>query len=493
MNSSNFYPLSTQTTYHLSNNQYNLDGQLLEKPKQNFSSSSESFLNPGPQNVFNQIQNRNIARLSSFESYKEHHTNQNIKEVNYTKTILKAHGKPITTFDINEDQAVTCAGKTIKLWNLKTGECQWTYGPPANGPSLKIDWKSLKIINDQIVCTGRTSIAEDENEEIENTENDIEDVNSTVVMLDLKTGKEKATIKDPRIDANKVCLVGQKIFCLLAEGEIGEWNGTIGEWNLDGKLIREIPSDKFSIFDFVTFLGSENYLVHISDEAIMIHDLLKNRVHRLDLKDDIDSTIISSAHIDDDQLVCGFDNNTKQRNNPDCCVIDLKTGDIKSQYQATGAFTHTMLDRFNQPYSTEEGSIEKIIGDKATDHVYLGHSTGQVVAVDWNQNSHKVLGQHRNAVEFLALEGQILVSGSQSDSKHPAEIKFWDIKDMKPIGELNLPSLNKLSFQSKTLYAAVGKTFTRWIYELVTHVGEELSSGSALEMDNEFHSDCYLQ
>jgi hypothetical protein len=151
-----------------------------------------------------------------------------------------------------------------------------------------------------------------------------------------------------------------------------------------------------------------------------------------------------------------------------------------------------MLNRYNQPYTTEEGSIEKIIGDKQ--RVYLGHSKGKVAVVDLNKNAHVVLGKHHNAVEFLALEGSILVSGSRPNGKHPAEIKFWDIKSMMPMAEMNdLLSLNEMSFHSKTLYAAVGESFNRWVYELVSHKGEMLSRESALEMDNEFHSDCYLQ
>lgn len=95
------------------------------------------------------------------------------------------------------------------------------------------------------------------------------------------------------------------------------------------------------------------------------------------------------------------------------------------------------------------------------------------MAVNLAEKKHIVLGKHNNSVHNLAVEGQILISGSERSDKC-AELKFWDIKSMTKIAEMELPNLSKFSFVFGKIVAAVGKSLIQWDY-LVSHKGVQNS------------------
>ncbi|MBX9744635.1 MAG: hypothetical protein K2X08_05430, partial [Chlamydiales bacterium] len=143
---------------------------------------------------------------------------QNIKEGNCTKTIFKGRGELIDAFDVQGDFAATVSD-TIKLWNLRTGECLWTFDP-----SPKVYWgRTIKIIENKVICTGRVE-----------TETQCDD---TIRIIDLRTGVEKFAFAHHQLEADKVCTLGRNFFCMFD-------HGYLGEWDIDGRLIRYKHSEK---------------------------------------------------------------------------------------------------------------------------------------------------------------------------------------------------------------------------------------------------------
>jgi hypothetical protein len=258
-------------------------------------------------------------------------------------------------------------------------------------------------------------------------------------------------------------MIGNNIFSLLNYK-------TIGEWDLKGKLIKEIKSDNNLPGQIPNLLGLGDFLVHICEKNIIIHDLQKESQKKIETVKSIFSSHLDSNYFDSNRLICGF--TTSDDKNPNCCVIDMENGEITNQYRAEKAFEHYKIDYYDnqKPYLTESGTIGSIIANK--EWVYLGHSTGTVVAVNLADKSHSVLGKHKTHVYYIALQGQILITGSDYTRSHSAELKFWDIKSLTKIAEFEFDSLNAIALISGKVFAAANCSLIQLDYN-ITHKGSK--------------------
>lgn len=377
--------------------------------------------------------------LNRFGDYRQI---KNMTDGKFEQNTITGHKGGITAIDIQGYFVVTASlDDTIKLWDLQTGKCRWTFNPKP-----RVIWgNKIKIVDDHIVCAG-----------IEKPT--IYEQNKTVRIINFQTGSETASIIDNKLEPSSICVLGRQIFCASNDGNIKEWN-------LNGSEIRLINSEFLGTTSQV--FGFENFLVHISHNIILIHNLQNNSQRKLKLESKIESARINNRNF----LTCGFDTGKKIKNNYDFCVIDLENGKISHKYQMVGAFTRSAFDIKRRPYLTESGTIWSII--KNSEWVYIGHSTGKLVAFNLDDKSHHVLGEHKTPVLYLALQGQILISGSPTTTVKPGELKIWDIKSLKRIAEVKLPDsdpdLNDVLFDCGRLFVTAGKTLIQWNYHIVSN------------------------
>lgn len=351
---------------------------------------------------------------------------QNIKEGNYTKTLFKGVGRQIKAFDVKDDLIAT-ASDVIKLWNLKTGQCLWTFNP-----TPKVYWgKTIKIVEGNILCTGFVKASR-------------QPYYGTIRIIDVKTGVEKFAITSHLLEIDKVCAMSGRIFCVLGR--------VIGEWDFEGNFIRHRASEKL-IGQKPQFLGFGKFLVCVYNNIIIIRDIQKNTVRKFKLITEQGKPEISSAHIEGHHLICGF-NSDEIIKSSYCCVIDLESVSITAQYEETGAFVDNESSEFSQ--------IATVL--KKEEWIYLGYTTGVVVAVNLTEKNHVVLGKHQSCVYHLAIEGLVLISGSSKSesASSPAELKFWDIRSMKEIATREFSSLIKIAFIAGKILIAADYSLVQW-------------------------------
>ncbi|HEV8051006.1 MAG TPA: hypothetical protein VGP47_00815 [Parachlamydiaceae bacterium] len=390
-------------------------------------------------NVYNDLKNREHDPRKQENNYIGSLIQKNIKNNNYCEKIIDKHQAYITTFVALDSFAATLSRRTLKLRDTKTGNHLWTFTLEYPDHWVEI----IKIIDGKIVSSAQTRISERPEYE------------STIRIIDLQTGRQTASIENKQMADDKVCMVGKRIFSVYP-------NGTIGEWNLEGDAVRQIQSEKLNN-NHSQFLASEFFLVHLEDNTVIIHDLNKNTNRIINLNFEKGSLpSISNAHIDDKRLICGF-NKFSERAIPDCCVIELDNGKITYKYFANGDFIPLGDVNVHEAYRRESSSIQKILIHK--DWIFLGRLSGTIVAVNLVDRTHKVLGRHSQAIQDLAIDGDIMMSSSQRSGLFQnimAEINFWDLKSLEKISEISLPFLYKASILSGKVLAAVEYKLMEW-------------------------------
>lgn len=390
------------------------------------------------QNAYHLLKNRELGTPFS-KNFKDQYLIRNMSEGNYKKTIFNGHDSAITALDIKNYLTATLSfNDKIKLWNLETGKCLWTFDPNPKWRCLE----RIKIVEDSLICSGIIRMQ------------DQQKYNNVIRIVSLQTGLQTAIITDSRLETDRVCTIGRQLFCALNDGNIGEWD-------FEGKFIRLIQSRKINELS-VQLLGMENFLVHFGYNIIVIHNIVNNTKRELELTFEKRKMSIIHAFSDGNSLICGF-SRSRGENSPDCCVLDLESGIIISQYQATGAFVHTEINyKNNETYLTDSGTVWRVIIKE--EWAYLGHSTGKVVAVDLARKKHFILGQHDTGVDHLVEDGQILVSGSSRIHNHNAQLKLWDLKSRTKIAEIELPILDKIAAVSGKVLAVAGESLIQWDY-----------------------------
>lgn len=300
--------------------------------------------------------------------------------------------------------AIVYANNKIKLWDLDQKKWLWRQVKPDGS-------NEIKMFKDHIIFKNRLYDVKDR------SENGF----CKIEVICIKTGD----IKPPfYVNSDQVLLMEDRIFCLLE-------NDVIEEWDLDGKRRQSIPLEKRSDQDLPLFLGNERFLVVIdANNEIIIHDLQKNRQKKLQLSKE---AIISSSHIDKYHLICGFESSSC----PDACVIDLKSGCIVNQFKTP----------------TEKGKeVTKILS--ANERIYLGYSTGELAIFNLAENKYYPLGKHLNGISYLFLDEEVLLSGSKEDWNTEMEVKAWDTVSKMHIVDFSLAPLAELAFHSGKLYLA---------------------------------------
>lgn len=379
------------------------------------------------QNIFHQQKNRELHGIS-LENF-DQRIIQNINKTNYTETILN-HDENVKSFDIQDRFAATFSKNKIKLWDLETEKCLWEKS------SILLP-KEIKITEGLVFCTCAANYSSSQQPKF-------------IEIIDLQTGIHKCSITAWNIknDSYYYYAKDKKIYRIF-------YDGNIREYNLKGKLVREIDSkiEKMTLVDADVpefLLGSKNFLIHIAAKTIIIHDLMKeNHNKKIEfqkkrtLSDGLNGVILS-AHIQGDRLICGINTDS---GNPHCCVIgfceiDLISGDIIHQY------------RFNVPNFLDvaiDVTIKKMIMHK--EWAYLGLSNGMIVAVNLAEKTHFILGKNY-PINFLSIENDTLISGSNGTFGDPAQLKFWDIKSLTEIAKIKIPDVSVVSYVSGNVYAA---------------------------------------
>ena len=103
------------------------------------------------------------------------------------------------------------------------------------------------------------------------------------------------------------------------------------------------------------------------------------------------------------------------------------------------------------------------------EQVYLAHVGGKIFAFDqrWGKKC-RLLGEHYPHVDFLACEGDVLVSGSKgrdsSDNiaKSRSSCIFWDLKTCKKIAKITTENLQAMRFINNQLWTLQGEKCVKY-------------------------------
>lgn len=396
------------------------------------------------QSIYHSLMRRELGGSFSSEKVKNRYLVKNIQGGNCAKRIFNGHSEAIVSFDVKGYFAVTQTMKEIRLWNLETGKCQWI----KNIAGLV----GVRIIEEYVVYPGGTLGEHKTN------------------IWDLKTGKEIVCIKDRAIQENQVCMIGQRIFAGLNDGNIGEWT-------IEGERKRTIRSAPFPLTNL--FKGSENFLVNVSRNQFFAYDLQKgNSYGSVGTVPGSHRAAIETFYLVKDRLICGYKDKEDGKIYVCCCVIDLETNKITSSYLIFPDQEHI----FRSPKI-----ITAILSYQ--EFIYLALYSGELIATDIAKNTHKILenADPSASVCYLALEGQTLIGGFYGGAAFISnldKVKFWDIRSLEPIGEMQPPpGCLDMHFDSGKLLAMAGKSLIQWDY-FVSEKGETLVDGSPAEIQH---------
>lgn len=375
---------------------------------------------------------------------------RNIANGAYTKTIFDEHLDEVCAFAVQGHLAATASEDgSLRLWDLSAKQCRWVFCPEP-----RVQWqRKIHIAASKVICSSFRQILSDKERGV--TEE------GSIRVVDLENGKEVACITDDLLNPRSVCYVGQRIFAELRDGNLQEWD-------LTGRKVRKIDSENLFCTYWTSLKASEDFLVKIKDATVITHDLKGGAYKKQYVRfaDPILSAIppnMSCFAIAENQLLYGVNKcQDFYTSAPDFYIFDLNNAEIVGEYHAKGAFLHTEInyDTYDS-YETDSGAVTSIFRHRGL--VYIGHSTGRVVAVDLLQNKHTVLGEHRGGGVFqLAVEGNLLVS--RSGSVGPTHIKIWNIDTFTEIAEHEEKSGDGLYFKDGKLITAVKNTLVVFDY-----------------------------
>lgn len=400
-------------------------------------------------NVTHQLELRRQSKaftLQDMTAFRQGRFLRNFENENFSQTNFKGHSCSIITYSVLETDAqiAILAHDSLKLWDIESKKCLWSY------PLDLIERNKVKLIisKENVILFSSSA------------KNTYPALEKRILIIDRIKGTKIAAVQDQRLETDKACLIGQRIFCTFT-------NGNIGEWNLSGKLVQVLEFDNIS----EKFCASGNFLVSIAGNSVSIHDLLDNTTERIEFRNKSQNQKISAVHINTTHLTIGFSSKGWGRGIiPDCAVIDLKQKKITSQHQLSKNFAFQESDTFeDQSSRVYKSGVNKII--KIKDSLYLWHSSGSVVEVHLGTNKCTSFGLH-NGVRYFEIEGQRLITASSNAILQAAEIKIWDLNSRQVITKLIPPGLANITFKGEKMFAS---TYTNG-HDLIMrdyHVGSD--------------------
>ncbi|HEV8051005.1 MAG TPA: WD40 repeat domain-containing protein [Parachlamydiaceae bacterium] len=408
-------------------------------------------------NVYNDLKNRELGASKFDGTYIENLFIKNIKEDNYTTTIFNGHNSPVINFDVKDFFAATLSlDNNIRLWNLETGKCLWS----TMHQLMFNEFGLIKIVEDKIVFSGTSYV----NSQPKNV----------FKIVGLISGNETAQIKENMI-MGTACMVGKKIFGLID-------NFSIGEWNLDGEFIQRVDIEKAQLEKAqqnYSLTNLNNFLVYRSGNFVVLYDPAKNKSREFTFPNFTGSRI-SCLHLDENYLIAGY--SVVINRDIFLCIVDLNTEkqfeiriEIKATPESSGYFH----------------SINNIVANQ--NKILLAHSSGNIIIYNFEDNSLSILGKHLTPVKELVLEGPILFTRSSSYFGDPGEIKLWDISTMKLLSAQKCVGNNKVQFTSQKIFTTTENSFMQKNY-LVSHKGVTLSEETLkVEYISEETDECWIQ
>lgn len=423
-------------------------------------------------NIFQSLHNRESGRAKGFEiNYVHESLVRNIKGNKCSQKIINHKEGNLTTFLIQDQYAATLSSKTLKLWDMATKKKLWKY---TLDPHLI--WKEIiKIIDGKIVCTSASTIINAQNFE------------KTINIIDLQTGRQTAAITNSKLRDGRTCIVGKSIFSVFH-------NAAIGEWDLEGREIQihNLGKTTYNHTDLLVMnrsldnskiLASDFFLVHFDNSDLSIRNLQKKVNKFAEWKYDSQIHSQPAKVIDGKFLIFGFDKRQRggydkyRISDPECCIYDLESMQITENYHKEDKeFISLGTEEDHQNYLLENGSVQKIVVNE--DWIFLGFNNGRLVAINFAEKKHKVLGKHSLAIHDLAIDGNILISGSkefEGQQQIAAEVKLWDLKSLEKIAETRLPSLAKISFMSGKVLVASGNQLCEWDFFLPPSIQKDFN------------------
>ncbi len=401
----------------------------------------------------------------------------NITGQHCEKTILSGHNRVINHVTIHDRHIYTSSEDgSIKCWDLDLGKLKWSYQP-----TPRVRWTGKVGISEsgEIVCAG-----------LADREGGAMNYDPSIHILS-KDGKLKASIVEqpaicaPCLDVRRVVVLGNRIFAKQSLSH----DQRIKAWDLEGHPLDDIPSpDRDATFK--AFRAHGNKLVTVDQKFLSIFDLDSKTEVRFKPKLSLGGKglRITRTFIDGSRIVCGFGRPASVT----CCVVDLETGRLLHHYLAFGAFLHRGYDFYAKCfYETEDGYVTAIALRK--EWAYVGDSSGIVLAINLAEEKHTTLGRHQSDVFYLAIDGDVLVTGSDCRKGIPAEIKIWNVVNCTLLQSMEHPSVMGLTFQDGRLFASIEHSLVVWNY-LNFQQGEKLTIGSAPEIERAVHTDdCSIQ
>lgn len=398
---------------------------------------------PKPSNICKLLKKReqNYIRIS-IDDFKRTCVIQNVKDSNYKVTLFKQKHKlpqevdvhdSLMDFDVQGSHAVSLSSNMrITLWNIETEMSEWE---PIDLKTKNSAPYKIKIVGNSIFYQNVKLIDDDDDDVIPELSADpLENEMAKMRVIDIKTGRVKYSFK---LETDETLFIGNKIFCLLLNGDIAEW-----DMDREFKECNLIKLEKSSEIHLPTFVGSEDYLVLFDDGIFHIHNRQKNCSTKIPASTLTDKKI-STIHLDGIHLLCGLEA-TDNYNGPIFFVIDLDRGAIINQYKIPDKAIIRVAE--DEPeYEVSEFATHK---GKA----YVGCLSGELATFNLTKKKITLFGHH-HATSDLIIDEQILFSVSRIGLRDGLKVKAWDMKSMDLVAKMKFP-FAKLTFASGKIYIA---------------------------------------
>lgn len=322
----------------------------------------------------------------------------------------------------------------ISLWDLTTGALRWEFTYDITHSLL------VKIMDGKIAFSGIKSI---------NTE----DKYSIHLIDSQDVNKKKSHSYSQRIESfHSVIANHSAVFFGLITG------GKIGKMNLDGSI--EYFETNISLDKPSRLYASGDYLIIFVDQTLYSFHLKTKRTESFILpKLDLMKSHSQIVHFDYPHLIYGC---WEELKNPVIHLIDIEKMAPKGQY----VLDQLPESAFNLNYYHPSNLFKNMALYKHQLFFSFLHS---IIVLDLMTKEHKILGQHHENIQSLSLEGEVLVSVSSSlflgsQPAQIAQIKFWDVKSLSFLGEINFANLMNISVVFGKVFALKDKELVQFDY-----------------------------
>lgn len=349
----------------------------------------------------------------SHEALRNSIIRSNISGSNY-KTSRLSGQCPILDIDVQGTlAAIVDTSLTLHLWDVELKARKLTYPLYREGDWAQVQMEKVKLI-------GRSLLFSFKKESL---------LCIRVVNLDTRTIQGGINLNDPKLP--KTCIIDDKIFVLVS-------NEMIEQWNLQGESearwltqVADAPVDDF--------FGYNHFLVVAQSDRLIITNTKDQTVRSVDFSIFLpirEKKKIECFHLQGNIFACI----ARLPANSICFIVDIERGAILEQ----------------NPFPSS-GTINRVVNKR--DATFVADANSTIIVYNLTrkifQNIFKSGSFSTGNAYALVIEGEILASAHDIFGNAP-NIKFWDTETLELLDEISVPNCRSIRFTDNKLVCLCG-------------------------------------